>query len=156
MLQYFFHAAVFGNELQGRLGTYPGHPGNVVGGVPHKPFQVNELQGHKAFVIFCKSFFIIQFYIGNAFLRVHDPGPVINELQLVPVPGDDIHFHGRICFFRKGANDIVRLVIVQFQGGNSHGLQHLHAQGELLFQFRRRRFALSLVIRKQFRTEGLP
>ena len=156
MLQHVFHAAVLPDQLQGRLGTYPGHAGNVVRSIAHKAFQVNELQGDQPLVILCKSGFIIQFDIGNALLRVHDPGAVVDELQFVPVPGHDIHFHRRIRLFRKGTDDIIRFVIIQLQRRDAHGLQHLHAQGELFLQLRRRGFPLAFVIRIQLRTECLP
>ena len=92
--------------------------------------------------------------IADAPLSVIHLGAFVHQLQLVPVTGNDDNLHVLGRCLSKGANNIVGLVIIQFQRVNAQRIQHLHGQGKLLAKLAGSGLALPLVVSVHFRAEG--
>ena len=156
MVQGVFHGAVLGNQLQGRFGAYSRYPGDVVAGIPHEPFQVDDLPGFQSLVFFPEGLFVIDGNIGNPFFGEQHLDIVFNQLEFIPIPGDDPDLDTVRSPAGQGADNIIRFVVVHFQGGDPHGLEQSDGQRELFLQFRGRSLPLALIVREFFRSEGFP
>ncbi|MPM41796.1 hypothetical protein SDC9_88455 [bioreactor metagenome] len=78
-----------------------------------------------------------------------------DELQCVAVPRDEQRVDSlRLTFFRKGAQDIVRLIARRFTDGDAHLLQQLLKHGKLRAQIFLRLPAPRLVRLKLLVTKG--
>ena len=127
-------AAELCQQLLGGFGANPGNAGDIVGGIAHQGFQVNQLFRLEA-VFLLKQLLGVQRggglpRLGDDKLYVHIP---VNQLQAVPVTGDDDALPGVVgADFAHRANHIVRFPALAFINGNAHGLQHLLHNGHLL------------------------
>ena len=153
MIQDIFHGPVLGDQLQSCFGPHSRHSGDIVAGIPHQPFEIDDLPRFQALVFFSKGFFIIDSDIGDSLFGEKDLDIVFDQLELIPVPGNDLDLDIFRCSAGKGPDDVIGLVIVHFQGGDPHGLEQLHGKGKLFLQFWRCGFALPFIRRKFFRTE---
>ena len=82
--------AEFRQQLLGGLGSDTADAGNIVGGIPHQGFQVNQLLRLKT-VFLPEPFLGIQGRRGLARLGNYqlDVDIFVNQLQRIPVAGDD-------------------------------------------------------------------
>ena len=138
------------------FGPHPGHSGDIVAGIPHQPFQIDDLPGLQPLVFFPEGFFIIDGDIGDALFGEQHLDIALDQLELIPVPGDDPYLHILRSPAGQGSDNVIRFIIVHFQGGDPHALEQLDGQGELFFQFRRVAFRCPLYsgnfsVRKVFR-----
>ena len=128
--------AEFQQQVRSRFRSHSGYAGDIVGGIPHQGFQIDDVNGVEA-VLRTEFFRVIEggrglAGLGNNQLHVH---MVIDELQTVPVAGDH---HAVPVLLRAdpahGSNHVVGLPTLTFVNGNIHGRQdllhhrHLHDQ----------------------------
>ena len=130
-------AAKFSQQLLGGLGANTRHPRDIVGGIPHEGFQVDELFRLKA--VFLPEFFLVE-QRGRGLPRLGDHqldmDIFVDQLEGIPVAGDD---HALPVLpgadFAHGADDVIGFPALAFVNGNVHRPQDVLHNGHLLRQF---------------------
>ena len=116
------HAAVFLQELGGRLGADAGHAGNVVGRVAHKPQVIGNLRRRDA-VFVVDALGVEDDDVGDALLGVHHVGFVGYQLADVFVARNQQGFvAGRLVASRHRAQNVVALPAGNLHHRNAHGV----------------------------------
>ena len=129
--------AEFRQQLCGSLGPHAGDAGDVVGGVAHQGFQIHHPGRLKA-VFFIKLVFVIEGCRSLAGLGDHQLYlyMVVDELQTVPVAGDDDAVPPVVgADFPHGADHVVGLPALTGVDGDIHGGEDLFHHRHLLGQF---------------------
>ena len=152
--QRLLQTAVGLDQAQRRLFAHAGHAGDVVRGVAHQTFDVNELfwfhavglphvfRGHAAGV-------------ADALAGVEDGGVLPGELEGIPVAGDQQHLPpGLLAGLRDRAEDVVGLVAGALQNRNLHARDQLADDGILGAQVVRHGLAGGLVAVEDLLAEG--
>ena len=130
-------AAKFFQQLLGGLGSDTRHPRDIVGGIPHEGFQVDELFRLEA--VFLPEFFLVE-QRGRGLPRLGnhqlDVDIFVDQLEGIPVAGDD---HALPVLpgadFAHGTDDIVGFPALTLVDGNVHRPQDVLHNGHLLRQF---------------------
>ena len=142
-----FDALIALDEVHGGLFPDALDPGDVVAGVPHQGLEVDDVDGLKA-VLLPEGLRGHVLFGGLAHAGGHQlhPGGLRDELEGVPVPGDDDGLPpGGGVPHRDGAQKVVGLPAVQLVAGDVHGVQHVLQNGHLDGQLVRHPLALGLV-----------
>ena len=129
-------AAEFQQQLLGCFRADSCHAGDIVRSVAHQGLQVDQLLRLEA-VLRLKLRSVIQGGVGLAGLGDHQLYiyVIVNELQTVPVAGDDDALPGIVgADASHGADHVVRLPALALIDGNAHGPEHLLHDGHLLGQ----------------------
>ena len=142
--------AEFLQQLPRRLFADPRHAGDVVRGVPHQAQKVHHVRRLDA-----KAFL----HLGDAealFLHgVEDRCVLGDQLAQILVAGDQHHVTAlRLEAPRQGAENVVRLVPLQADGGDVERLDQPVDIGNLHLQVVRHGWAVGLVVRVHFVPEG--
>ena len=88
-------------------------------------------------------------------LRKSNQNLIRGKLKKIPVSGDKSDLHAaRLRLLRNRPENIIRLQTCPLADGNSHGLQHLLHQRDLLPQLIRHGMPRSFIICKSLMTEG--
>ena len=130
-------AAKFSQQLLGGLGANTRHPRDIVGGIPHEGFQVDELFRLEA--VFLPEFFLVE-QRGRGLPRLGDHqldmDIFVDQLEGIPVAGDD-HTLPVLpgADFAHGADDVIGFPALAFVNGNVHRPQDVLHNGHLLRQF---------------------
>ena len=126
----------FQQQVCSCLGTNAGNTGNVIRGIAHQRFQINELFGLKPIFLF-KFLPGIQGCRGLSGLGDHQfyMDIFINKLQTVPVAGNNDTLPLIVgADSAYGTNNIVCFPSLAFVNGNIHGpqnvLHHRHLHGK--------------------------
>ena len=107
-----FQAVVLDDQVCGRLFTDGGNAGDVVGGVAHEGFHVDEFRRrHLVFPLYVLRVIVVDFRGSAARFGDADFDVGIRKLEQVAVAGDDgdLDSHG-LRFFRRRAEDVVSLI----------------------------------------------
>ena len=124
------------DQGHGRLLPHPFHPGDVVAGIPHEGFQIDNVDGPEA-VLLLKG---LRGHIpggGTAHAGGHqlDGGGLCHQLEGVLVPCDHHGLPpGGSILHRDGADEVVRLPSVQLVHGDVQGREDLLQDGHLTGQ----------------------
>ena len=139
--------AEFRQQLLCGLGADAGHARNIVGGIPHEGFQVDELFRFET-VFLPEFFFVKQRRRGLPRLGDHqlDVDISVDQLQGIPVAGDDDTLPVLLrANLAHGADDVISLPALTLIDGNIHRPQNVLHNGHLLRQFLGHGMAGSLV-----------
>ena len=151
--------AVVPEEGQGGLFPHPGHPGDVVGGIPHEGLQVHHLGRGKAVLLPEGSRVHLLGgglpHPGGDQLHI---GLVADQLEGVPVPGGHPTVPaGLLALAGDGADEVVGLPPGQLIAGDVQGVQHLFEHRHLHRQVLGHALPLGLVaLVGQVAEGGLP
>ena len=121
------------DQLGGGLVADPGDPGQVVGGVAAQGGHVDVASRRHA-VAFLDGGLVVDGGVGDAAPGHHHPdlGLVVDELQVVPVPGDDQHRQPLLPgLLDQGGDQVVGLVPGDLDHRDPQGGQHLPDQRHL-------------------------
>ena len=128
--------AEFRQQLLCGLGADAGHARNIVGGIPHEGFQVDELFRFET-VFLPEFFFVKQRRRGLPRLGNHqlDVDISVDQLQGIPVAGDDDTLPVLLrADLAHGADDVIGLPALTLIDGNVHRPQNVLHNGHLLHQ----------------------
>ena len=131
MIEHVLNRTVREQQLRRGLGSHAGHARNIVRAVPHQPLHVDETDRREAVLLLeCRR--IVGTRVADALFRQDDGEAVTDQLQCVTVARHDDSLRTALCRLRcKRADDIVRLVVVQFEEGNAKALRELLQEGNL-------------------------
>ena len=121
------------DQLGGRLVADPGDPGQVVGGVAAQGGHVDVAPGRHA-VALLDGGLVVDGGVGDAAPGHHHPdlGLVVDQLEVVPVPGDDQHRQRLLPgLLDQGGDQVVGLVAGDLDHRDAQGGQHLADQRHL-------------------------
>ena len=143
-------------QSQGRLFPHARHAGDVVGGVAHQAFHVDELARRDA--VFFLHGGLVHLY-GDAFAQrgagQQHPGVRAHKLQAVAVAcGDDALVAARFACGGKRAQNIVCFKALARHHAVAKARQKLLQNGKLAGQLLRHALALGLVAVVHFVAEG--
>ena len=145
-----FDAAIILYDLRGRLLAHPRHAGNVVRGIAHQCFHIDEFFRRDA-VAFFHFRRIVILHFSPALLRLRDADLHMfrGKLQRIPVTGDDGDVHPLLLTqVRDRPQQIVRLQAFFLDDLDIHGFQDFLDHRHLLPQLLGHRLSRSFVIRK--------
>ena len=138
VLQHPLYGSVDIQQPDSRFLAHSGHTGNVVRGIPHQSLQIHDLgRRHMKITDHC-GFIIIQRNRLSPFgFRLTNHHSVLNQLQQIPVTGDDRYLHPRFFSFRRhGSQNIIRLNpglrVDGYLHRRQHFLQNRHLFGQLI------------------------
>ncbi len=155
VLQHPFHGPELDQELGGRLLADAGNPGDVVGGIPLESDEIGHQRRRDAVALF-HGLRVVQLGVGDTSGGSHDVHVLADQLQGVPVPGDD---HGvaalRVRLPGERGQDVVRLEAGKRHVDEAERLRQLGEVGPLLGQEVGHGLALRLVLFELGVTEGL-
>ena len=148
--------AEFSQELEPGLLPDFCNARDVIRLVSHQGLEVDELSG-------CNAHFFHQrgwgkfLKLGHSFFGNFNDRIVIGQLNQVLITADDGHIkrHFRpLSHLVQGADNVIRLVLVQFIVLDSHGIEHLADKGKLLPKLIWRLGPACLVVGKQLRPKS--
>ena len=148
----FFQRAVLCEKLQGCLFSHAGNPGNIVRRIAHERLHIHYL---------CRNDAVRRLYrfrshfrhFRNALPGEKDSGAVIDQLQRIPVSGNDLHRQFPFISGRQRPQDIIAFIAGQFVLRNAHHAKDIADQSELRHQLCRSRLSCPLVILIDLHTE---
>ncbi len=141
--------AVFLKQRYRGLLTDPPHSGYVVAGVADQRFQVHQLGWIEA-VFFPNFLWPVVDGLGELLACQSDDDILGGELQQIAVPGQNEHLHALLASDPSdGAQDIIGLVSVGFQGGDAKRIDDLADALDLQAQVIRHLFTSAFVVGEQ-------
>ena len=131
MIEHVLNRTVRKQQLRRGLGAYAGHARNIVRAVPHQPLHVDEADRREAVLLLeCRR--IVGTRVADALFRQDDGETVTDQLQRVTVARHDDGLRTALCGLRcERADDVIRLVVVQFEKGDAEALRELLQEGDL-------------------------
>ena len=113
------------DPLSGRLLTYAWNAGEVVTGVAAQRSEVWVLPRRQPILLLNRRR-IHSRQIGNSFSGVEDGRVVIDQLECVPITGEDVDIKALFPgLSRKSRDDVVRLVAFPRQSRDAHRSEDL-------------------------------
>ena len=142
-----FNAAVSAYDRCGRLLADGRDAGNIVRGIPHQSFHVDELCGrHLVLPFHILRVIVVDLRAAPAGLGDADFDVLVRQLQQVPVTGDNGHLDALLlAALGHGAQNVVRLITRHRQNRHAHGCKHLLHQRHLLVELLGHGLARALV-----------
>ncbi|MBA7576684.1 hypothetical protein ES708_18525 [subsurface metagenome] len=150
ILQDAFERTELFHQLEGRLFTHAGDPGDVIRCIPREPQDIDHLVGPHA-----ETTPDPLDVIGDVLHRIHHQDIVRHELHQVLVAGGDDHPHPRrLVPLRQGADDIVRLDPLLFDDLDGKPADDIPDGGDLGAKVVGHRAAVRLVLIVRLVPEG--
>ena len=148
----FLQRAVLCEQLQGCLFSHAGNPGNIIRRIAHERLHIHHLRRNDT--VRCLYRFRSHFrHFRNALPGKKDSGAVIDQLQRIPVSGDDFYRQFSFIPGRQRPQDIIAFIPGQFVLRNAHHPKDIANQSELGHQLCRGRLSCPLVILIDLHTE---
>ena len=145
--QHAVEVPVLLQPFRGEPGADAGHAGQVVRGLADEGRELGVLGGGDP-VLGQDGVRVHRRDVGDALLGVEHRGALGDELERVPVTGDDDGLPPRLLGARgQCGHDVVGLVALQRERGDAQGLHDLHGQLDLARELRGRLGAAGLVLR---------
>ena len=119
MIEHIFDRTVLHKQFRCGLRPHTGHPRNVVRTVSHQPFHINEADRRES-ILLLKRRRIVGTRLTDSLFRQHDGEPCADQLQCVTVARHNDGWDPLCRRLRcECADDVVRLVAIQFEEGNA-------------------------------------
>ena len=151
-----FHGSKRQEDLRGSLFSHSRYTWNVICGISHQGFQINDLR--RCQLILVNHFLrviILDDCLSLRRLRYPDQNMICGKLKQIPVSGQDGHIHPLLLSLpAQGSQKVICLISFHGHYWNTHSLKHLFHHRNLFPQLLGHCLSRTFVFLVHFVTEG--